>query len=137
MARKYHNLAGLVRDLEHAVEAGGVQEWDLLSRFDNCLLAIEEADPRLEDESGDESEDDDSDDRHDAGSMPRSVDRRARPDELIERVGAEVPRGTRPTSSQGDLPGMGGQPDAVDGANRPVTRITMTTGRAGSKRRGT
>lgn len=132
MARKYHNLSGLVRDLEHAIEAGGVQEWDLLSRLDNALLAIEEADPRMDDESGDESPDDDADDRPDEGDRACVMGGRARNDELIERVGAQVPRGTDSTQAQRTLPGMASAVAPVDGMQRPVTY-----GARGDRRRGT
>jgi len=103
VARKYHNLSGLVRDLEHAIEAGGTEEWDLLSRFDNALFAIEEADVESSDASPDAGMDDipgglptsgDDAPRHDAGRLDLAVGRRSDGDYVAPELGARVAGGS-------------------------------------------
>lgn len=127
MARKYHNLSGLVRDLEHAVEAGGTAEWDLLSRLENMLLAIEEEAPS---EEGDESDSPDME-----GELADDEDDHHRPDESSRQLelpgsrglATDVPRGTSQRKS-GPLP-LVGTPQYVS--------VPPTFSAKGDKRRGT
>lgn len=129
MARKYHNLAGLVRDLEHAIEAGGTQEWDLLSRLDNALLAIEEDDGATVGDSTDMVDDDgDTDSPDDDGDGPHQGS-----DELLQPF---VPR----MGTQGGAPG-GTQAVPPGTAPVPVVGAIMnrhpTFTARGVRRRGT